>query len=120
MTLGKIYNLNMEEIKEVLQPGKSSVQCNKYKLFPFVANDTKLVEDFKGVNGAFSRIVSNKSKVKLGAIDMEGIIEKIKFDIADSENEKMAIQSIIQNVFFDDEKKLINFDIRLFTCFRRI
>ncbi|MGL5069192.1 MAG: DNA phosphorothioation-dependent restriction protein DptG [Sarcina sp.] len=111
MTLGEKYELNMVGIRENLT--KNHIQCSKYKLFPFIANDSKLVDDFNGVNGAFSRIVSNKAPLKSDSIEIDAVIEKIQSSIAKTENEKYAIKSMIESMFLNDERKLINFDVRV-------
>ena len=112
MDFDKKYELDMEEIREGFIQKKNHIQCNRYKLFPFIANDSKLVDDFKGVNGAFSRGISNKIALKSDAIDINNIIVEIQNSIANTENEKYAIKSMIESMFVHDNK-FINFDIRV-------
>lgn len=67
------YELNLEGIKKTIKGNHS--QGHNCKLVPFAANDKKIVLDFKGVTGAFSRLISNKSKIKDTEFDIEILIK---------------------------------------------
>ncbi|WP_055070052.1 DNA phosphorothioation-dependent restriction protein DptG [Clostridium massiliamazoniense] len=103
------YELNLEGIKKTIKGNHS--QGHNCKLVPFAANDKKIVLDFKGVTGAFSRLISNKSKIKDTEFDIEILIKEIQEKATTNEKDAKALKSIIKSMFISNDE-LINFDIR--------
>ena len=108
------YNLDLEAIKNTFKfndSGLSHKHGYKFKLLPYVANETNLVEDFSGVVGAFSRIISDKklSKNFEEKIFLEEVLDQIgEFE---GDNSKEAFKDIIKSIFIDKDS-LVNFNIK--------
>lgn len=108
------YKLDLSQIKKTFKYKEKSLthsQDNKFKLFPFTANDTKLVSDFSGVIGAFSRFISNKEIN--GDFKVETFLESVLDKVGEYEgvNSKEIFKDIINSMFID-EGTLVDFDIK--------
>lgn len=110
----KQYKIDLEAIGKSFkfnEEGLTHKQGNKYKLFPYTANDRILVTDFSGVVGAFSRLISNK-ELK-GEFNSELFIEEVAEEIAEYEGDtsRETFKDIVRTMFVDDDK-LVDFDIK--------
>ena len=109
------YKINFDEIASDFKykegGGLTHSQGNRYKLFPFVANDTTLFTDFSGVVGAFSRLISGKSLNE--SFDSEKFLENVADKIGEYEgdNSKETFRDIIRTMFLEEEK-LVDFNIK--------
>lgn len=85
--------------------------CSRFKLLPYVTGDGKLVHDFSGVVGAFSRLISEKDINS--AFDCEEFIKEVTEQIAeyDGDLSKETFKDIIREMFIEDEN-LACFDIK--------
>lgn len=113
-------NINFEEIrtnfkfKDEPVQGKVGLTHNtgvKYKLLPYVANETTLVSEFSGVVGAFSRIICDKQLNEI--FNVEDFIEEVAEQVADFEGDmsKEYFKDIIKTMFIDNGE-LVDFDIK--------
>lgn len=108
------YNIDLEQVEKTFKYKENSLthsQDNKFKLFPFTANDSKLVSDFTGVIGAFSRTISNKEIN--GEFNTDKFIENVTEKISEfeGENSKEIFRDIIRTMFINEDK-LVDFDIK--------
>ncbi len=108
------YKLDFEKIRtdfKFKDNGLTHSQCDKFKLFPFAANEKTLVSDFNGVVGAFSRIISNKElKNEFNSTQfIEDIVDYVReFEGATS---KESLKDIISSMFISNGS-LVDFNIR--------
>lgn len=110
----KEYKLDLEQIEKTFKYKERSLthsQDNRFKLFPFTANDTKLISNFTGVIGAFSRSISNKEIS--GEFNSQSFIEKVLDKVGEYEgaNSREVFKDIINNMFIN-EGALVDFDIK--------
>lgn len=110
------FNIDLEGIKETFKisedkKGLIHKQGNRYKLLPYVANEKTLVNEFAGVVGAFSRVISNK-ELK-GKFEVEQFIEDIVDQIGEYEGDmsRESFKSIVRTMFIDNGN-LVDFDIK--------
>lgn len=120
----KKYNLYLDSIKKDFNfldddsfknsnkgLGLTHRQGNKYKLLPYTTKKNNLAVDFKGVTGAFSRLISNRKFEK--AFDMDIFIAEVVDQIAEFEGEisKETFKDIIRTMFIKNIE-LVDFDIK--------
>ena len=118
----KFYEIDINEIKkdykfkedDEIKQGKCNLthsQCNKLKLLPFIANDKKLVSNFDGVIGEFSRIICDKEMKD--SFDVNEFISNVVEEVADFEGKtsKQDFKSIIKAIYINNNK-LVDFDIK--------
>lgn len=110
----KEYKLDLEQIEKTFKYKETSLthsQDNKFKLFPFTANDTKLISNFTGVIGAFSRSISNKEIS--GEFNSELFIENVLDKVGEYEgdNSREVFKDVIDSMFIN-EGALVDFDIK--------
>lgn len=110
------FELNIEEIKNTFKFGENKNGVthntgNKYKLLPYVANEKTLINEFSGVVGAFSRIISNK-ELK-GEFEVDMFIEEIADQIGEYEGDmsRESFKNIVRTMFIDNGN-LVDFDIK--------
>lgn len=113
MCIERQYKINLEAIEKDFRiaKGLTHSQGNRFKLLPYKANEKRLVDDFTGVVGAFSRNISNK-ELK-GEFNSQQLIEEVSEKIGEYEgsNSKEVFKDIVSSLFIENEK-LVNFDIR--------
>ena len=118
----RIYELDLDQIKRdfkfseesKIEEGSCNLthsQCKEFKLLPYVANDSKIVSQFNGVIGAFSRFVNGK-ELKNDFNSTE-FIENVVDEIGEFEGttSKEAFRDIIKTMFID-KNNLVDFDIK--------
>lgn len=108
------YNLDLGQIEKTFKYKEQSLthsQDNKFKLFPFTANDTKLISNFTGVIGAFSRFISNK-EIK-GDFNSELFIQNVLEKVGEYEgaNSREVFKDIVSSMFIN-QGTLVDFDIK--------
>lgn len=108
------YKLDLEAIKNTFKfkdKGLIHNTCSKFKLLPYVTNENNLVEDFSGVVGAFSRIISDKKLSR--NFETEIFLEEVIDQIGEFEgnNSKEVFKDIVKSIFIDKDN-LVNFDIK--------
>lgn len=110
------FNIDLNGIKETFKisedkKGLTHKQGNRYKLLPYVANEKTLVNEFAGVVGAFSRIISNK-ELK-GEFKVELFIEEVADQIGEYKGDmsRESFKSIVRTMFIDNGN-LVDFDIK--------
>jgi len=119
MEVTKQYQVDVDAVKETFRfttTGLQHKQAVNYKMLPFVANETKLVSEFAGVTGAFSRMVAQKELKE--DFDVNLFLENAadQVDDYDEENNKEAqnrnaFKSIVRTLFLDEDK-LVHFDVK--------
>lgn len=118
----RIYELDLDQIKRdfkfseesKIEEGSCNLthsQCKEFKLLPYVANDSKIVSQFNGVIGAFSRFVNGK-ELKNDFNSTE-FIENVVDEIGEFEGttSKEAFRDIIKTMFIN-KNNLVDFDIK--------
>lgn len=110
----KDYKIDLEEFKngfKFTEKGLTHKQGSRYKLLPYAANEKTLVDDFSGVLGSFSRLISNKEIE--GTFNYDEFIEEVAEQIGDYEGNlsRETFKDIIRTMFIEDGK-LVNFDIK--------
>ncbi len=120
MENSRIYDLDIEKIKEhfkfkdeiaLNKCNLTHSQSNTIKLFPFAANEKKLVSNFDGVIGEFTRTACDKElKDKF---DVNEFIENVTEQIEEFEGEdsKQSFKNIIKTMFIHNDK-LVDFDLK--------
>ena len=109
------FNIDLDSIKETfITKDKKSLthkQGNRYKLLPYVANEKTLVNEFSGVVGAFSRIISNK-ELK-GEFEVDLFIEEVADQIGEYEGDMIreSFKDIVRSMFIENGN-LVDFDIK--------
>ena len=116
----KSFNIDLEGIKETFkfkpvvkerELGLGHKQGVNYKLLPYVANEKTLVDEFSGVVGAFSRLISNKDID--GEFEVEAFIEEVADQIGEYEGDmsRESFKNIVRTMFIDNGN-LVDFDIK--------
>lgn len=110
------FNIDLDGIKETFKisedkKGLTHKQGNRYKLLPYVANEKTLVNEFSGVVGAFSRIISNK-ELK-GEFEVDLFIEEVADQIGEYEGDmsRESFKNIVRSMFIENGN-LVDFDIK--------
>ena len=110
------FNIDLNGIRETFKisedkKGLTHKQGNRYKLLPYVANEKTLVNEFAGVVGAFSRIISNK-ELK-GEFEVDMFIQEVADQIGEYEGDtsRESFKSIVRTMFIDNDN-LVDFDIK--------
>lgn len=110
------FNIDLDGIKETFKisedkKGLTHKQGNRYKLLPYVANEKNLVNEFSGVVGAFSRIISNK-ELK-GKFEVDLFIEEVADQIGEYEGDmsRESFKDIVRSMFIQNGN-LVDFDIK--------
>lgn len=115
----KQYKIDFNKIettfkfKDIDYPGicLTHSQGNQFKLLPYTANEKKLVSNFNGVVGAFSRDICNQQlKDK---IDLDEVINDVIDRIGEFEGEtsRETFKDIIRTMFIN-KGSLVDFDIK--------
>ena len=109
------YKIDEEAIKKSFAFTETKLthkQDGRFKLLPFVANDKKLVNEFSGVVGAFSRAICGK---KLNTdFNAESFLEEVADtigDYGDDTNNRENFKDLVRTMFLEGNK-LIDFDIK--------
>ena len=108
------FKIDLNGIRETFKFSDSGLinkQGVNYKLLPYAANEKALVEEFSGVVGAFSRIISNKElKDKF---EVENFINDVADRIGDYQDDlsKEYFKDIVKTMFIDNGN-LVDFDIK--------
>ncbi|MGL4991750.1 MAG: DNA phosphorothioation-dependent restriction protein DptG [Sarcina sp.] len=110
------YKIDFNKIEEGLKNHQSG---NNISIFPFTTKASKSVEEFSGVIGEFSRIMSNKlepSKKKINN-KVETVVDNLFINIENefnqnTEEERQALKNIISTMFIE-QGNLINFDVNI-------
>lgn len=108
------YKIDLKEFKngfKFTEKGLTHKQGSRYKLLPYAANEKTLVDDFSGVLGSFSRLISNKQIE--GTFNYDEFIEEVAEQVGDYEGNlsEETFKDIIRTMFIEDGK-LVNFDIK--------
>lgn len=109
----KQYSIELEKIKSTfnIKDGRlTHGHCHRFKLLPYITDDKKLVLNFTGVVGEFSR---NMSKTDLkDEFDSNDFINNVVEQIEDfkSIGSKEALKDIVKSIFIDDSS-LVDFDM---------
>ena len=108
------FKIDLNGIRETFKFSNSGLinkQGVNYKLLPYAANEKSLVEEFSGVVGAFSRIISNKElrdkfEVEIFINDVADRIGEYQDDLS-----KEYFKDIVKTMFIDNGN-LVDFDIK--------
>ncbi|MGM8303507.1 DNA phosphorothioation-dependent restriction protein DptG [Clostridium perfringens] len=108
------YKIDLKEFKDgfkFTEKGLTHKQGSRYKLLPYAANEKTLVDDFSGVLGSFSRLISNKQIE--GTFNYDEFIEEVAEQVGDYEGNlsEETFKDIIRTMFIEDGK-LVNFEIK--------
>ena len=108
------YKINLEDLGKAFkfkEDGLTHSQGNRFKLLPYAANEKTLVSSFLGVEGAFSRIISNKELKD--DFDVNNFLDNVSEKVSEYEgdNGKAVFKDIVKSMFIDDNK-LVDFDIK--------
>lgn len=109
------YKINLDDISSAFKFGPNGglthKQGGRYKLLPYVANEKKLVSEFSGVVGAFSRMISNKELKS--EFNSDELIDEVAEQIGEYEggSSKEVFKDIVRTMFIN-ENKLVDFDIK--------
>jgi DNA phosphorothioation-dependent restriction protein DptG len=110
----KQYKIDFNKIETTFKfkdNGLTHSHGNKFKLLPYVANQTTMFSKFNGVVGAFSRVICNKELNN--EFNVTEFIENIVDEIGEFEGEtsKEIFRDIVKTMFIDKEN-LVDFDIK--------
>ena len=108
------FKIDLNGIRETFKFSNSGLinkQGVNYKLLPYAANEKSLVEEFSGVVGAFSRIISNKEL--RDKFEVEIFINDVADRIGDYQDDlsKEYFKDIVKTMFIDNGN-LVDFDIK--------
>ncbi|WP_283676947.1 DNA phosphorothioation-dependent restriction protein DptG [Clostridium perfringens] len=108
------YKIDLKEFKKAFnftEKGLTHKQGSNCKLLPYVTDDEKVVNDFSGVIGEFSRLISDKEVESI--FNCEEFIDQVikQIDEYKGDLSKQIFRDIIKNMFVEGDK-LINFDIK--------
>lgn len=108
------YRIDLEDISKTFkfkENGLTHSQGNRFKLLPYAANEKTLVSNFLGVEGAFSRIISNKELKD--DFDVDNFLDNVSSKVSEYEGENVreVFKDIVKSMFIDDNK-LVDFDIK--------
>lgn len=123
MNENRIYKLDLDQIKidfkfkveNEIEDGSCNLthcQCKEFKLLPYVANDSKIVSQFDGVIGAFSRFINNKELKN--DFNVTEFIENVVDEIGEFEGNtsKEYFRDIVKTMFINSNNNLVDFDIK--------
>lgn len=109
------FEINIEEVRNNYRMNNGSINHksgNRFKLLPYITDESKQMTEFNGVIGAFSRIVCDK-ELKT-EFNINEFIEVVAESIGEFEGgtSKEAFKNIVRTLFIDKEDKLVNFDLK--------
>ena len=107
------FKIDLEGIRKSFRFDKKINHSHgeKYKLLPYKTKDANIVNDFSGVIGSISRLISNK---KLNdEFKVEEFIEEVADNIGEYQGDtnREYFKDIIRTMFIDNDN-LVNFDIK--------
>lgn len=109
----KQYEIDIEAIKKNyrLNNGGNHKPMYKYKILPYITDESKQMTDFSGVIGDFSRIICGKELER--KFDINEFIQNVEDGIGEFEGStsREAFRNIIKIIFINDDNKLVNFNI---------
>lgn len=93
-----------------IEKGITHLPNRMFKMLPFVANDKKVVTDFKGVLGAFVRLINERqSKIVFNKEEFfERLYQIVYFE---EEEQKEILKNIVENTILNDEELAV-FNLR--------
>ena len=120
MCEAKSFSIDLEGIKETFkfkevvkdrELGLGHRQGVNCKILPYAANEKTLVDEFSGVVGAFSRLISDK-KIN-GEFEVESFIEEVADQIGEYEGDmsRESFKNIVRTMFIENDN-LVDFDIK--------
>lgn len=109
------YKIDIEEIKKNYRMNNGGINHksgNKFKLLPYITDESKQMTEFNGVIGNFSRILCNKELKK--EFNIDEFIENVADEIGEFEGttSKETFKNIVKTMFIDKDDQLVNFDIK--------
>lgn len=109
------YKIDIEEIKKNYRMNNGGINHksgNKFKLLPYITDESKQMTEFSGVIGNFSRILCNKELKK--EFNIDEFIENVADEIGEFEGttSKETFKNIVKTMFIDKDDQLVNFDIK--------
>ena len=113
------YQINLKEFKKTFRFAENKVYhktAKCFKLLPFVPNESKLVLEFIGVTGEFSRMISQKKIEEKFEPDLfiKRVVKQIEvFEGEGGEDElKEEFKNLIKKMFLDEKNGIVFFDIK--------
>lgn len=109
------YIIDIDSIIKNYRMNKGGVNHNhgnKFKLLPYITDESKQMTEFDGVTGAFSRMICGKELKD--DFNADEFIQNVEDEIGEFEglNSKEAFRNIIRTLFINSENQLINFDAK--------
>ena len=109
------YKIDMDAIKKNYRMNNGGINHNsgnKFKLLPYITDESKQMTEFNGVIGNFSRMICDKELKN--EFNINEFIENVVDGVAEFEGttSKETFKNIVKTMFIDKEEQLVNFDIK--------